>query len=427
MKRQLTFFDILCLGVNAIVGSGIFLIPGRLLGGLGPLSIVHFALCGFLLVFVGLCYAEASSYFDRNGGPYNYAQAAFGSSVGFGVGWIAWIASILSYAAVARGLPYYLGTWIPGAGEGSFSYAISVFIIFVLGAINYRGVKLGAWTTNIFTVGKLVPLFLLALVGLFFIHPSNFTPIAPHGWAPMGGLTLAVVFAFQGFEVAPIPAGETANARSVVPKAVIGSLGLSALLYILIQAVVVGSGSVQAGSELPLAEAALSVFGPWGATLMTVGATISMTGFCAGIAFAGPRYITVLCEDGFLPKMGARIHPRFGTPYVSIIFISLTAIVLIGLLDFNQLVDLSGFAVTLQYLFTSFAIPFLRRKRAKVGAEKGYRLPGGWLIPALGVGVSILFLVQVRAAEFKWSCFAIVGGLLVSALYRLVSKQRSIL
>ncbi len=237
MHRKLGFFDILCLGINGIVGSGIFLLPGRLLGGLGPLSIVQFILCGLLLIIVALCYAEAASRIDRNGGPYNYARLAFGSRCGFAMGWLLVVSVILNYATVLTGLVGYAGTVVPWVASGWHVGLVYGVVILILTILNYRGVRLGADTVNLLTVAKLLPLLAFVAVGIFAIHPGNFVPIAPYGFAPMAGLILATNFTYQGFEIAPVPAGEVANAVRVVPRAMVGALLFSMVLYALIQAI----------------------------------------------------------------------------------------------------------------------------------------------------------------------------------------------
>ncbi|MBF0106246.1 MAG: amino acid permease [Deltaproteobacteria bacterium] len=418
MRRQLKLFDILCIGVNAIVGSGIFLLPGRLLEGAGALSIVLFLVCGVMLIPVGLCFAEAGSRVDRNGGPYNYARIAFGDFVGFALGWIAVVTAIFSYAAVANGLPYYLGEFIPGTDKGALAHVVSGLVIFFLMILNVRGVRLGANIINFFTLSKLVPLLLFVAVGLFFIKPVHFTVPTGISAAPVYGLLLAVVFTYQGFEVTPVPAGETLNPARTIPLAVMGSLILSGILYMVIQGVIVGTGAPVVGSERPLADAADFVLKGWGGTLLAFGALISMTGYCAGIAFSAPRFLTVLCEDRFLPRAGAAIHSRFQTPYVATIFISVMAFVMTLFLDFEKLVDISALAVSSQFLVTALAIPFLRKKTAVT--DQTYVMPFGIIVPILGVLVSLVFIFQIKAQELIWFVATIAIGVAVSYAYRLV-------
>src|ERR1019366_685334 len=125
-----------------IVGSSIFLFPGRLAGMLGPASVLSFGLSGLLLSSVALCFAEASADFDGHGGPYLYARMAFGPSVGYGIGWLCWLAEVLSLAAVADGIAIYLGFFNPAWAAPVVVKSSAVLVIVVMGAINYRGVKL---------------------------------------------------------------------------------------------------------------------------------------------------------------------------------------------------------------------------------------------------------------------------------------------
>lgn len=416
MKRSLTFFDILCLGLNAIVGSGIFLIPGRLVGGAGPSSVLLFVVCGLMLVVVGLCFAEASSQVDRNGGPYNYANLAFGSQVGFFTGWIAVVTAFFSYATVANGLPQYLGAFLPGFDVGYKAKAISCAVIMLLAIVNHRGIRLGANVVNVFTVSKLVPLFLLIVPGIFFIEPARLTPMMPTDYKPIFGLILAVVFTYQGFEVAPVPAGETDNPKRNVPRAVMGSLLVSMVLYALVQIVVVGSGADVVSAETPLTTTGVKLFGSWVEKLFALGAVVSMFGYCAGMALGAPRYLTVLCEDGFLPKSGSKHHPRFNTPVFAIWFIAISTIIMTLTLDFNRLVDISALAVVLQYVVTCASIPVLRRKfPIKEGA---YRMPLGPVLPILGVLICGLFIYQIRWPELKWALCAMAIGFGFELIYR---------
>lgn len=423
MKRQLKTFDIVCLGTNAIVGSGIFLIPGIMVAGAGPYSILLFLLCGLMLIPIGLCFAEASSRVDRNGGPYNYARLAFGSGAGFTLGWIAVVTAIFSYAAVADGLPQYLSSFIPGIDKGIPSLLISGGVIFFLTALNVRGVRLGANTINIFTVGKLLPLILLAVIGLFFISPDNFSVPETVTMRSTTGLLLAVLFTYQGFEVAPVPAGETIKPSRAMPIAVIGSLVISAILYMLIQSVIIGSGAPVAGSEQPLSITAEFILGSWAGRLIAAGAVISMFGYCAGIAFSAPRYLTILCEDKFLPSVGASIHRHFGTPYVASVLIAVAAFAFTAILDFKKLVDISALSVALQYLVTCVAIPRLRKKTATT--SETYVAPGKWLFPLLGALISVIFIVQIGASELKWTVVTVAIGIVVSFITTTIAQKHS--
>ena len=407
--RPLGFFDVACIGVNAVVGSSIFLFPGRLAALLGPASILAFGLTALLLAPVALCFAELSARHDGHGGPYLYAREAFGPDAGFAIGWMCWMTEIVSFAAVADGVASYLGYFHPGWTAPWAVKSTAAFVIAVLAAVNYRGVKLGAWTTNVLTVGKLVPLALLVAAGLPRVSASALAPFAPHGLAPLGKACFLAYFAFQGFEVAPVPAGEVADARRVVPRAVLAALGLAAALYMLVQATAVGLVPALAASERPLADAAAAAFGAPGAALMAAGAVVSTIGFCAGCALGGPRYVAALGALGDLPAGLAALHERHATPHRAVLWTAGLSLAAALLLDFERLVDVGNVVVCAQYLATCAAVPALRR-RAGAG--------GGWALGALGCAATLWLGAQGDWAQIWAALGLLAAGFLARALWR---------
>lgn len=416
-ERPLTLLDTTCIGINAIVGSSIFLFPGKLAGLLGPASIVSFALTGILLLSVGLCFAEAAGRFDRAGGPYLYAREAFGPAAGFAIGWMCWVTAVLAWAAVANGIAVYLGHFSPFWDKPSAVKGLAAAVILVLGTINYRGVKLGAWASNFFSAAKLIPLGVFILAGLPLLKPSAFAPFAPQGWAPLGPACFLAYFAFQGFETVPVPAGEIERPQRNVPLAVLSSMALAAGLYILVQAVAVAAHPGLAGSERPLAEAAERLMGPWGAALIVLGAVFSTTGFNAGSALGSPRYLVALAEHGELPPSLAGVHSRFGTPHRAILWTTGPALVLAMALDFKKLVDFSNIVVCAQYLSTCAAVPLLRRRDLGAG---GFELPGGWALPAFGIAATLWIGSQGGLAELGYSLAALALGFLLRGSWKRV-------
>ena len=301
-RRPLTRFDLVCLGVNAVVGSSIFLFPGRLAGHLGSASPAAYALTALLLAPVAICFAEASSEHDRAGGPTLYAHTEFGPNWGFAIGWLCWITMIVSWAAVANGIASYL-PWI--AARPAIGKAVACLAIAAFGALNWRGVRLGAWTTDFFTVAKLGAIALIALAGAYAL-PAWRPALPPAGWRPLGEACFLAYFAYQGFETVPVPAGEARDPQRDVPFAILTALLGSAVLYILVQIGALSLVPDLASSQRPLADAAAVLMGPWGEALLTAGAVISMTGFVAGSALGGPRYLVALAEEGTFPKRSLR-------------------------------------------------------------------------------------------------------------------------
>lgn len=414
-RRPLGRLDITCIGVNAIVGSSIFLFPGQLAGKLGPASVLSFALVGALLVSVGLCFAEAASHFDRTGGPYLYARQAFGPRPGFAIGWLCWVTSIFSWAAVANAIAVYLGYFGDAFATAWAVKGTAAAVIAGLGALNYRGVKMGAWASNLFTAAKLVPLGLFIALGLPHLDVASFSPVAPHGWAPLGGACFLAYFAFQGFEVIPVPSGEVDNPRRSVPLVTVGSLVFAALLYMLVQAVAVGVHPGLASSERPLAEAAALFMGSAGAAMMVLGAVFSTTGFNAGTALVAPRYLVALAESAQLPVGLAALHPRYRTPHRAVLATTGLTLVAAMLLDFNRLVDFSNVVICAQYLATCAAIPFLRRAPS---SARAFRLPGGYVLPATGIAATLWLGSQGGIEQVWWSLGILAFGFALRALSR---------
>jgi amino acid transporter len=410
-RRALSLFDVLCLGINAIVGSGIYLFPGKLAALLGPASFLAFATCGLVAALVGLCFAEAAGSFERSGGPYVYARAAFGGVAGYLVGWACWAAALLSYAAVARGVTAYLGQILPALAADAPAAATAVGIVILLGAVNVVGIRPGAITTDLFTIAKLLPLVTLVGAGVVRGRLVPAGPLAPRGLRDLPAAAFGAFFAFQGFEVVPVPAGETENPRRNAPLAVLGSLAGATLLYMAVQWIATASTPELASAKQPLAAVGTVLLGgDLGGGLVAVAAVISMLGFCSGVALAGPRYVEALAEDAILPPAIARRHARFGTPYLAIGLTTLLTAVLVLVLDFARLVDLSVLTVSVQYLATCLAVPLLRVRRPEL--PRSFRLPAGPLIPLLAVVVTLWLGAQAGLRELLWfAAILALGGL----------------
>jgi amino acid transporter len=417
MRRSLTRFDVTCLGLNAIVGSGIFLLPDDLYREMGALSPLAFLLCGVGLLPVALCYAEAASYSSETGGPYLYARDAFGPRAGFIVVWMCYVNALFSFAAVAAAAAAYAARLVPGLESALSPRAIGAAVIAVFAALNYVGAKPGAVAVDAFTIAKFAVLVVLvgALVPGASTGPLLHTEL-PHGWSGVGTATFVALFAAQGFEVAPVPAGETRAPQRDLPFAIVGSLVAASLLYVVVQAVLVASGTnLSEPSDTPLVDAARSV-APALAFLVVAGGLVSTLGFVSGSALGTPRYLFAAAADRHLPSMLGAVHPRFGSPHVAIVATAAIAIGLVLSFDYRSLIGISNVAVAVQYLATCAAIPFLRRR-----GVPGRRVPGGLLIPILGIAVSLWVFTEASREELVWATAALGIGIAVLALGRRAS------
>jgi len=417
----MTLLDCVGLGINGIIGTGIFLLPARVFGAAGGLSWAAWVAIGGVCLLVGLCFCEASGRADKNGGPYLYARDAFGRWVGVGVGWMALAANVFAYGAVARGFGRNLSFLVPVLAETGPQIAMALALIGALAWLNFRGIKPGALASDLFSGAKLVPILAFVGIGLFFVNWGRLDvppPVTPKFEAiKVGGF--AALFACTGFEYVPVTAGETDNPKRNVPLALFFALAGSILLYVLVQLVFLGTHPNPAVADKPLAEAAAAFAGPWMGRFVAVGSVISSAGYLTGVALVTPRYLSSLGENDELPGWFARSHPRYGTPAVAI---WLTAAVCAGMAvfaDFDRLSDLNNAAVFAQYVPTCLAVLVLRRTR---GASS-FTLPFGPLIPLLATAGCVLFLNGIKRDDAVFSVATLAVGLLLHGAWRMARRR----
>lgn len=394
-RRPLGWFDITCLGLNCVIGVGIFSTPGFIAQQLGPYAPLAFLVGALLCILIGLCFAEMASRYPGTGGAYLYAREAFGPRAGFCVGWVVWLSGLIGGASVAVGLATNvakLGGWPQATAP------IAAAVIATLGCINYLGARGGAWSNNLLALLKLGPLFILALWGLFR------TPLAEllHPPAPAGSLDwrgfLLVLYTFSGFEEISLPAGEVKNARRNVPLAILLALVLVAVLYFLLQGTVSALGL--AGDDAPLIAAATSW--PLLREALTVGALVSFASINAAIAFTCPRSLWALAADGWLPGALRHLHPVFGTPGRCILICVTLTTVLATTGTFVHLMRLSVLVSLLQYIATVLAVLRLGRGRLPLA------------IPLLALAVCVLLLVTSDWKDIVGMLVALAIGIVFS-------------
>ncbi|TMA84055.1 MAG: APC family permease [Deltaproteobacteria bacterium] len=418
----MTLLDCVGIGINGIIGTGIFLLPARVFRDAGALSWAAWLAIGAVCLLVGLCFCETSGRSERNGGPYLYARDAFGRWVGVGVGWMALASNFFAYGAVARAFGRNLSFLVPPLNRAGPQIALAIAVIGGLAALNYRGIRPGALTSDVFSGAKLIPILLFVGLGLLFVDWHRLALPAPAGKSTVEALKLggfAALFACTGFEYVPVAAGETENPRRNIPLALIFALLGSMLLYVLVQIVFMGTHPDPGAADKPLAEAAAAFAGPWAGGFVAVGSVISSFGYLTAVALVTPRYLSALSENGELPPLFARTHPRFGTPSVAI---GLSALVCAGLAvfaDFDRLADLNNAAVFAQYVPTCLAVPMLRRTK---GAS-AFHLPLGPTIPVLATLGCILFLNGIKRADAVFSVATLAVGLVLHAVWRVFGRR----
>lgn len=374
-------------------------------------------LAGVAVTLLVLCFAEAASHFDEPGSGYIYTREAFGDFVGFEVGWMTWLARVASIASLSNGFAQALSFLWPTVMIGGTRVAVIALPLLFLTWINVVGVKSGARTAVVLTIAKIVPLLVLVGVGLFAVQWERIFPTPVPPTDRLGEAALLLLFAYAGFENTAAAAGEYENPRRDVPFALLTMIVIVTALYTAVQVVALGvlPDLAEKVEGAPLADAAVLLLGAGGGILMTLGAAISIEGNVGNTMLAGPRYLYALAVDGYGPRALARVHPRYRTPAAAIVTQAAVALALALSGSFVQLAMLSIIARLATYIGTAAAVPILRRK---LGTPKGFRLPGGPLVPVLALLLCVAFLASAETANLVAGAIALAVGVVIYALRR---------
>ena len=399
--------------VNMVVGAGIFVLPGRIAAELGSAAILAYLICSVAVALIFLCFAEVGSRVTRSGGAYAYIEEAFGPLAGFIASILLWFGfSALADAAITVAMVETMTIAFPLLGE-SVPRAVFIICLFVfLAAVNIRGAKAGVRLYVFNTLAKLVPLLLLLVVGLFAINVENLAIPEWPSARQFGAGTILLFFAFSGAESALNASGEIKNPSKTVPMGLLVGIGGLLVLYVGLQTVAQGvlGAELANSTEAPLAAVAVEVFGDWGGKMLLVGVVISIYGAISGDMLGAPRVIFASSLDGNLPRFLSKVHPKYKTPHVAVIFFAIVvcAFALSG--TFRYLAVFATGSLLLIDLGVSLAVLRLRQRDGVPKAGE-FRLPLGPLIPLSSCLVVGWLLLQVPADE----AFSIAGLIGASA------------
>ena len=400
LKRVVGVFGLSVNIINITVGAGIFALPAIIGIELGAFSVYAYIFCGIMMAAIMLCYAEIGTRITNTGGSYAYVSAAFGEFAGFIVSWLTifgW--SILGSAALMNIIADSLSVFFPVFSNrlirGLFFFILLSFLVLT----NIRGVKQSVTFIKWITIIKLLPLFGIIIFGFTLIDSDNLYWEHLPSIKTFGNTALVLFFAFAGFETALGVSGEIKNPKRTIPLGILLGGGLVLIIYLLLQIVTQGILGLQMESvkDAPLAAVAQSIVGILGSAILLVAAAISCFGAVSTDVLNTPRVLYASANDGLFPKFLTKIHPKFATPYWSII--CFTGLVFIFSISggFQQLAVLASAAILLIYLLVIFATLKLRMKKQET-TEKTFKVPGGLIIPIIGI-VSIIWLLSSLS---KW-------------------------
>jgi len=440
LKKELGLWSLVGLGAGGIIGSGIFGLIAAYGADAGPALTLAIVFVGVIMTMLALIYAELGSRFPLTGGPYAIPRLALGNSAGFLVGWGYFIYAFTGTAAIIDVFVTYLGFYVPGLAVGltltPLGIAIALVALTVFTVINVLGVKWGGLFSIVTTVTKLIPLILFAVVGLLYLNVSNFTPFMPFGWTGIAVAMALAVFMFTGFEGVVIPSGEVKNSSKTIPRAMIITMAIVVVVYVLIGVAFVGminwsglgmhvgdwSYSTGIGSlSSPLSDVAKGAGYGLLAAVITIGAIISTAGAGSDWVLFQGRIPFAMADDGLFPKVMDRVHSKYGTPAISIIFAAvLTGIIQVLFPFFPNVVLLASITTLIPYAAASVSLAILR-KSPELGVKDHFRLPAGMVVAFLGF---VFSSVLIYWATWPLTLVGVILTLIGYPLYMFTKNKK---
>jgi len=408
LRRDLTFFDVTAIVIGSIVGADIYIASALTAGLLGPFAIVVWVIAAVFATVIALVFAACSYRVPRVGGPFAFVSAAFDDFYGFLTGWSLWIAEMLALPVFALAFVQYLEYLVPLDLAGEL--AVKAAFLFLLTGVNILGVKAAGRVNDVLTVVKLLPILLVVIAGLgfFLLHPGpflgNYSPFLPLGLDALGPALVLVFWAYVGFELGTLPAGEVKDPARTIPRALVTGMAVVTLFYLSTNLVVFGIVPWQqlAVSTTPLVLVGAALLGGAGGLLMSAGALISVSGSDESGILGTSRLAYAMAIDGLFPRPFARLHARFGTPWVALVFEGMLAFALASVSAIRSLISFSVFTMAFSFLLTCCALVVLSR-RGKPGIR------GERILPWAGMAICLYLMYSTTPFD------KVAGGLVILA------------
>ena len=394
LRRDIGFLGSAFLAFNGLVGAGIFVLPGTLHDRFGDFSIWLFPAFGLLALAIAWPFARTAGHFGQSGGPIVYA-ATFGRVPSFLTGWVYYVARAAAFAANLTVLATYLATLSPAFATPAARAAIILATLTLIAVVNVAGVRRAIRLIDLLTVLKALPLIVFAIAGLvLFGLPSPIAPMPPE--PELEAAALLILYAFVGFENSTVAAGETADARRTVPRAMVLTIIGTAVLYTLIQLAYVATMGDRPGGEAPLVGFGQALFGPVGALILTLGAVASLLGNVSGGITSTARATYAMAREDMLPAWFGRVDARHATPAPSILFLSLLVAALALSGSFVWLAVVSTLARMFVYAIGIAALPRLERR--------------AWLWAPVALGLALCGWAASQSSAEAWRTLAVLAG-----------------
>ncbi|MEV7006274.1 amino acid permease [Streptosporangium sp. NPDC051022] len=452
LRKDLSAIDLTVFGIGVIIGTGIFVLTGRVARDLaGPAVALSFVVAGIVCALAALCYAEFASTVPVAGSAYTFSFATLGEFPAWIIGWDLLLEMALAAAVVSVGWSGYLtslldslGIPLPGwiAGEGATFNLPAALIVLILTAVLVAGVKLSSRVNLVIVTIKIAVVLLVIFVGLFFVRGANYTPFIPpaeptpavkglaapliqvlFGVTPVAfgvfGIFSAaaiVFFAYIGFDIVATAAEETRNPQRDLPIGIIASLAVCTVLYVAVSLVVVGMQPYgQLSESAPLADAFKAVGQTWAATLISIGALAGLTTVVMILLLGQSRVLFAMSRDNLLPRGLAKVHPRFGTPARITVMMGVIVAILAGLVPLSTIAELVNIGTLFAFVVVSIAVVILRRTRPDL--PRSFRTPLVPLVPILSVLACVYLMINLPVETWIRFVVWMLLGVVIYAAY----------
>jgi len=401
LKRVIGVPGLAATVVNSTIGAGIYVLPAIVSMSMGASGIFGYLFCAAMLVTIMLCYMEIGSKVSASGGSYIYVETAFGPFAGFIVNWLFFFGwGVLGSAALMNVMADSFAVLIP-AFSSRLMHALLYFILLgTMAVINVRGAKESVRLLEFITIIKLIPLFGIIILGFSHVKMANLHWEHGPSLNALGETALILFFAFAGFETTLGASGEIKDPKRTLPRGIMLGGAIVFIVYILIQTIAQGvlGAQISVFKDTPLAAVARNIVGPIGATMLLIAAIISVLGNISGDVLATPRLLFAGANDGLFPKLLAKVHSRFATPYIAVITYASLIFLFSVSGGFKQLAVLASGSLLLIYLAVILAMIKLRTKKEQA-TEKIFKVPGGLVIPFIAIAAIVWLLSNLSGKE----------------------------
>ncbi|WKT78490.1 APC family permease [Lysinibacillus fusiformis] len=431
LKKTLGAFDLILLGVGAIVGTGIFILPGTVAAThAGPGIVFSFIIAAIVCAFAGMCYSEFASSVPVTGSAYTYGYIVFGEIIAWLVGWALLLEYGLAVAAVATGWSSYLNSLLAGfhivlpqAISGAFNPAAgtyinvpAILIIFATAFLLTLGIKESTRFNSWMVFLKVAVILLFIGVGVFYVKPTNWEPFLPFGISGVFSGAALVFFAYLGFDAVSSAAEEVKNPQRNMPIGIIGSLLICTVLYVTVSMVLTGIVPYQAlNVSDPVSYVMQIVHQDWIAGIISLGAVVGMMTVILVMSYGGTRLLYALGRDGLLPKSMAELSPKFKTPVKNTWMFAILVAFCAGFVPLSKLAELVNMGTLVAFTIVSIGVVYLRKN--KNIPSGGFKVPFFPVLPILSFLLCLFLISQLSVLTWIACSIWFIIGLIVYLVY----------